>query len=123
MDIHAVFGADPSYHLTEAEVTKYKLPGVFICLKASDWLNEEKVASKFVTSVFGNIDSSTSALSSINQALLKINGIADIPTPIRELSNYTRKHYQTKKNIVRFDHYFSMSKGAYQLDKAKVSYA
>ncbi|KAI9346322.1 hypothetical protein BD770DRAFT_396368 [Pilaira anomala] len=79
MDIHAVFV-------------------VFISLKA-DWLNEEKVASKFVASVFGNIDSSASTLSSINQALLKINEIADIPTPIRELSNYTRRHYQKKKII------------------------
>ncbi|CEP09733.1 hypothetical protein [Parasitella parasitica] len=49
----------------------------------------------------------------------KINEIADIPTPIRELSNYTRRHYQKKKIIVRFDHYLSISKNAYQLDKAK----
>ncbi|KAI7893520.1 uncharacterized protein EV154DRAFT_479272 [Mucor mucedo] len=119
MDVHAVFGVEPNHNLTEAEVTKYDLPDLFISLKAFDWLSEEKVASKFVASVFGKIDSSAPALSSINQALLKINAIADIPTPIRELSDYVRKHYRKKKIIVRFDHYLSTSKKAYQLDKAK----
>lgn len=96
------------------EVTEYNLPDVFIFLKASDWLNEEKVASKFVASVFGHEDSSASTLGKINQALLHINELVDIPTPVRELSRYTREHYGKKKIIARFNRYLSIAKDAYQ---------
>jgi hypothetical protein len=97
----------------------YNLPICFISLKASSWLEEEKMAKAIVHSNAGVVKDADTEFSTIIQAFKTITEIEELPLSLIILVKYVLTYYKRLAVKQRFRSHLDTALDSYLVEAAK----
>ncbi|KAG1045146.1 hypothetical protein G6F43_011332 [Rhizopus delemar] len=113
------FRVKNDFSFSKEDCYKYNLPSFFISLKASSWLEEEKLARKIVHSNAGVVEDVGTGLSSIIQGFKKLKDVEKLPASLKLFVKYVLAHYKRPATKQRFQNHLRTVLDRYSVENAR----
>jgi hypothetical protein len=115
-----LFRVKNDFSFSKEDCYKYNLPGFFVSVEALSWLDEEKLAKKFVYSNEGVVKDEQMGLSCIIQVFKRLKDTKELRVSlIQQYANYVVTYYEKELTKQLFRNHLKSALDKYSVENAK----